>query len=86
MKIVITPNGNIRCLYAEIVDLSVLGPLTISRASHVEPTVDGRWTADMAPSHGPVLGPFHTRSQALAAEIDWLLRNRLMAEESTPPD
>ena len=86
MKIVITPAGEIRCLYAEIVDLAVLGPMAISRASHVEPTADGHWTADMAPSDGPILGPFRTRSQALAAEIDWLLRNRLMATESAPPD
>ena len=86
MKIMITPHGEIRCLYAEILDLAVLGSLTISRASHVEPTASGEWTADMAPSDGPILGPFRTRSAALAAEIDWLLRNRLMATESTPPN
>lgn len=86
MKIVITPHGEIRCLYAEIVDLAVLGPLTISRASHVEPTADGEWTADMAPSDGPILGPFRTRSQALAAEIDWLLRNRLISEQPSLSD
>jgi hypothetical protein len=38
----------------------------------VEPTDDGKWTADMAPSDGPILGPFVTRAEALDAESDWL--------------
>jgi hypothetical protein len=38
----------------------------------VEPTLDGRWTADLAPVHGPVLGPFSSRSEALTAERHWL--------------
>ena len=42
------------------------------RASHVEPTDAGTWTADLAPVDGPTLGPFVTRREALAAEVNWL--------------
>jgi hypothetical protein len=30
------------------------------------------WWADMMPMNGPVLGPFDTRSDALAAEVAWI--------------
>lgn len=46
--------------------------MQISRASHVEPTHDGRWTADLDPIGGPVLGPFARRQEALDAEVAWL--------------
>jgi hypothetical protein len=59
-------------VYAETIDLGVLGHLVISRASHVEPDDSGRWLADLRPIGGPVLGPFERRSEALAAEIAWL--------------
>lgn len=48
------------------------GTASIRRASHVEPTSDGLWTADMSPMNGPMLGPFETRQKALDAETDWL--------------
>lgn len=72
MQLVIDPAGAIRCLYSEELDLTALGKLQIARASHVEPTVNGQWVADLAPVGGPVLGPFATRSAALAAEVSWL--------------
>ena len=72
MQLVIENAGNVRCVYNEAIDLTVLGSLTIARGSHVEPTIDGRWTADLSPAGGPVLGPFDHRSDALAAELDWL--------------
>lgn len=50
---------------------------TIRRASHVEPTAAGKWTADMAPVNGPVLGPYDTRGEALAAETKWIEENVL---------
>jgi hypothetical protein len=50
----------------------VLGQLTITRASHVEPDNRGLWQADLTPVGGPLLGPFERRSEALAAERDWL--------------
>jgi hypothetical protein len=53
------------------------GTATIERASHVEPTADNRWSADMSPVGGPVLGPFDTREEALKSEVEWLLTNHL---------
>jgi len=72
MQLVVAPQGSVRCLYAEELDLDTLGCLTISRGSHVEPSEDGGWSADLAPVGGPVLGPFPRRSQALNAERRWL--------------
>ena len=41
MQMLITPAGNVRCLYGEEIELHRLGRLTISRGSHVEP--DAGW-------------------------------------------
>jgi hypothetical protein len=83
MEIVIQPDGRVRCVYAEAIDLSAIGQLDIRRGSHVEPDGDGRWLADLAPVDGPMLGPFHRRSQALAAEQKWLERNWLPAQSTS---
>lgn len=72
MQIVIEVNGAIRCLYDELIPLASLGQLTLRRGSHVEPAAQGQWECDLAPVQGPVLGPFATRSVALAAEVAWL--------------
>ena len=72
MELRVEPDGGVRCVYAEAIDLSVLGPLTIRRASHVEPDAQGRWWAELAPVGGPKLGPFDRRSAALNAELAWL--------------
>jgi hypothetical protein len=72
MELFITPSGRVRCLYGEELDLGSLGPLTIRRASLVEPTDSGHWTADLSRIGGPTLGPFAQRSQALAAETRWI--------------
>jgi hypothetical protein len=72
VELVINSSGDIRCVYGEEVNLSELGRLSIQRGSHVEPTADGQWTADMSPVQGPQLGPFDCRTQALAAEVAWL--------------
>jgi hypothetical protein len=72
MRLMIEPGGQIRCLYAEAVDLAVLGVLSIRRASHVEPDETGNWWADLTPVGGPRLGPFARRSLALDAETAWL--------------
>ena len=72
MVILINPSGCVRAVYGEAIDLAAIGPLVISRASRVEPDTSGRWTADLSPVGGPVLGPFDLRSQALAAEAAWL--------------
>jgi hypothetical protein len=72
MELMVSPRGHVHCLYDECLDLSALGRLTIRRASHVEPTDEGQWTADLSAVSGPVLGPFGLRSDALAAEVGWI--------------
>jgi hypothetical protein len=66
--------GAVRCIYDEALDLRELGKLQITRASHVEPDAEGYWWADMGPVDGTVLGPYRSRSEALAAERAWLRR------------
>ena len=80
MKLVIDHGGQIRCLYAEGIELATLGPITIRRASHVEPDCDGLWWADLTPVHGPKLGPFDRRIKALEAETSWLELHWLVPE------
>jgi hypothetical protein len=72
VELVINSSGDIRCVYGEAVNLSELGRLSIQRGSHVEPTANGQWTADLSPVQGPQLGPFDCRTQALEAEVAWL--------------
>lgn len=72
--------GMIRSIFAdEITELFRHGEASVERASYVEPRhgPDGvEWTADMAPSSGPLLGPFATRGEAITAEVEWLKENR----------
>jgi hypothetical protein len=78
LTLIIDPCGVIRCLYDEAIELMALGSAHIQRASHVEPDEDGRWWADLSPVDGPPdLGPFELRSQALAAEQNWIEGNAL---------
>ena len=72
MELLIESCGTVRCVYGEDIDLSQLGRLSIQRGSHVEPTEDGQWTVDLSPVNGPQLGPYSTRTEALAAEVSWL--------------
>lgn len=72
MELVVGADGGVKCIYDETLDLRELGRLTITRASHVEPDSDGNGWADIGPVGGPVLGPFGSRSEALAAESGWL--------------
>lgn len=86
MMLLVSPGGAVRCLYAEQIDPSLLGQLTIYRASHVEPDAQGRWWADLAPVGGPRLGPYARRSEALEAEREWLEEHWLArAHEPLPP-
>jgi len=75
MQLVITPQGQVRCIYGETIDLTQLGELSIRRASFVEPNSGSQWLVDLAPIDGPLLGPFSTRSEALLAEVQWLLEH-----------
>ena len=72
MDLIIEKDGTARCIYDEAIHLAEIGQVDILRASHVEPTAEGQWTADMSPVSGPTLGPFSQRSQALDAEGAWL--------------
>ena len=65
----------------DLAGLLALGTSCVARASHVEParqesrSGNNGWIADLRPSGGPVLGPFDTRGEALAAERKWLDAN-----------
>ena len=76
MELVVGCDGGVKCIYDEALDLRAFGKMQITRASHVEPDADGFWWADMGPTGGPVLGPFGTRGETLAAERRWLGRER----------
>jgi hypothetical protein len=77
MQLVIDPAGGVRCVYDEALPLAEFGRMTIARGSLVEPTDAGQWAADLAPVGGPLLGPYVSRSAALAAEREWLELNWL---------
>jgi hypothetical protein len=79
VNLIVEPDGQVRGIYGEEIDLAALGAPRITRASHVEPDARGRWHADLSPVGGPVLGPFDRRSNALAAEVAWLEENWLTA-------
>ena len=73
MNINITVTGELQFIYTDDLQLLLeLGTPHVRRASHVEPTENGQWTANMSPVCGPVLGPFTLRSEALAVEANWL--------------
>ena len=80
MKLLISPQGTVHCVYSEAIDLATIGRLAISRGSYVEPNAAGQWLGDLSPVNGPLLGPFAQRSAALEAEMDWLEQHWL------PPD
>jgi hypothetical protein len=52
MELIIESSGDIRCIYAEAIDIRILGKPRVTRASHVEPDACGRWIADLTPVNG----------------------------------
>lgn len=84
MEMIITCDGQVRAIYGEEVPLETLGIVHIRRASHVEPTIEGQWSVDLAPLGGATLGPFRKRSQALEAEHDWLRAHWLHTPSEYP--
>lgn len=69
----VSTSGELEFIYDDrLRRLMSQGNARTTRASHVEPTGDNRWTADLSPVGGPVLGPFDKRDEALAAEVRWL--------------
>lgn len=72
----ISSDGHLTFVYDDaLAELIQGGDAHVARVSHVEPAATG-WAADMSPVAGPVLGPFPLRSEALAAERDWLTEHR----------
>ena len=67
-------NGQVKFIYDdELRPFMVHGVTSITRVSHVEPTSDGKWAADLSPvAPGVSLGPFDRRQDALNAEKEWL--------------
>lgn len=78
---VIIKGGKIHFVYDDCMrPLMGKGKADVRRASHVEPTPtsDGvKWTADLTPVGGPILGPFDERQTALDEEVKWLNSHRL---------
>ena len=78
----IAPDGEIMFIYNDdLAGLLTLGQAEISRASHVEPEPAGGWAADMSPVAGPKLTGFTLRSEALAAEVEWLNREVINTDD-----
>lgn len=74
-SVIVQPDGTTQFIYHdELLPLKALGSYSARRASHVEPSDCGLWTADLSPVQGPILGPFETRREALDAEVAWLSR------------
>lgn len=73
LEVLIPRAGGIQFIYDDrLAGLLDAGQGHVTRASHVEPTSQGGWAADLGPVGGPVLGPFPLRQQALDAEVAWL--------------
>lgn len=67
----ISKTGEVSYIYTdELVGLLSQGEASIRRVSHVEPTTDGQWTAQM--EDGTLLGPYKLRSTALVEEVKYL--------------
>ena len=84
MELVVGCDGSVECIYDEALDLREIGRLQITRASHVERDAAGFSWADMGPVDGPVLGPFRSRMEAVAAERVWLPVGLSEREASSP--
>lgn len=77
MLIAIQSDGSIQMIYSDSMrEILDEGQGSIRRASHVEPTIDNTWEADLNPiGHDVILGPFNNRQEALAAEVEYLNEN-----------
>lgn len=78
MHILVTNSGSIQFIHSDELfnALKDIGTPSIRRASNVEPTDDSLWTATMR--DGVIIGPFDSRTEALAAEVA-LLESRMFA-------
>ena len=71
-------NGEAVFIYEDGHPCLKLGRAETKRASHVEPTEDGMWQADMGPVGGPRLSKSISRSTSLKLENEWMTENLLM--------
>ena len=93
LELFVRPGGRVACVHSDEAAAFLRrlgqGPPATRRASHVEPNDDGTWRADLAPSGGPVLSPYETRAEAVAAELSWIRENVLgrgdAPREGSPP-
>lgn len=76
--IAVRPDGEVAWVYDDALQaLLEEGEAVIRRASHVEPTPDGRWQADLAPVGGPKLSTTLHRAASIDAETAWIERHVL---------
>ena len=75
MKIVFKPDGTVECLYTDAIDLTLLGKLTVQRASTIEYNNDWQeWVTTILATGEK----FTHKSRAKALEFErWLLESRI---------
>lgn len=66
------PDGSLLFIYEDEHPCLDLGRALTQRASHVEPTEDGMWQADMGPIGGPKLNKTVAREASLLSEMIWI--------------
>lgn len=72
LKFAVEADGAVVTIYDDChADLFDESSVTVTRASHVEPS-EGGWSADMTPVGGSILGPYRLRQEALDAEVEYL--------------
>ena len=77
VRISVKPDGTVVFIYDdELIPLMDMGRPATRRVSHVEPELGG-WTADLKMVGGGTLGPYRRRSDAIKAEINWLIQEFL---------
>ena len=78
IDIVITETGTARFIYSDDAADALGAPrcasCSITRASHVEPTTDGRWTADMRPAFFDLMSEQQRGAFGAAHGDEWTQR------------
>lgn len=76
---IIEPDGTMKFIYDDRFQplIEEASEHVTCRVSHVEPTADGSWVADLSPINGPTSQPFKLRQDALDWEVAWLKQHYL---------